>query len=88
MMFRPLLNCAKSQAGAPLRSGLTPLVANISNFGQWEEAGALTSEERASAIWERNLRDYKPPAKGAPVADSLARYIDVKNRADGAHPLK
>ena len=65
-----------------------PLVADISNFGQWTQAGALSAQSRATAIWEQNLRDFEAPETGAPVADRLARYIEEKTKAGGAPPLE
>jgi len=64
-----------------------PLVADLSNFGTWEAAGAQTSATRATAIWQANLRDFKPPETGAEAADRLADYIARKTRAGGAPPL-
>jgi len=65
-----------------------PLVADLTNFGTWEAAGAQTSAQRATAIWQANLRDYQPPATGAEVAERLARYISEKTAAGGAPPLE
>jgi len=64
-----------------------PLVADLSNFGTWEAAGAQTSATRATAIWQANLRDFKPPETGAEAADRLADYIARKTQAGGAPPL-
>jgi trimethylamine--corrinoid protein Co-methyltransferase len=65
-----------------------PLVADIRNFGQWSEAGAMSSEERATAIWEQNLRDFTPPESSLPIADRLGVYIEQKTKAGGAPPLE
>lgn len=65
-----------------------PLVADLANFGTWEAAGAQSSAQRATAIWQANLRDFQPPATAEGVADRLAGYIAAKTAAGGAPPLE
>lgn len=65
-----------------------PLVADLSNHGAWQDAGAETAETRATAIWEQNLHDFKHPESGLPVQDRLATYIEEKTKAGGALPLE
>lgn len=60
-----------------------PLVADLSNFGTWEAAGAMRSDERATAIWQRVLAEAQPVAQAAEVADRLAPFI-ARRRAEGA----
>jgi trimethylamine--corrinoid protein Co-methyltransferase len=64
-----------------------PLVADLSNHGQWTEAGALRSDQRATAIWQRVLADFRPPAHGAEAAARLAPFIAARTAAGGAPPL-
>jgi trimethylamine--corrinoid protein Co-methyltransferase len=64
-----------------------PLVADLSNHGQWTEAGALRSDQRATAIWQRTLADFRPPAHGAEAAARLAPFIAARTAAGGAPPL-
>ncbi|MFZ1726118.1 MAG: trimethylamine methyltransferase family protein, partial [Albidovulum sp.] len=68
------------------RAFYTPLVADLSNYGNWSAAGARTSTERATSIWKQVLADYTPPATGAGVADRLADYIERCSKAGGAPP--
>lgn len=63
-----------------------PLVADLSNFGSWNEAGALTSTQRATGVWKKTLRDFQPPAHGADAMDRIARYIEDHTTAGGAAP--
>lgn len=65
-----------------------PVVADLSNYGAWEDAGAQTADVRATAIWERLLEDFTPPPTSAPVADRLAEYIEKATKAGGAPPLE
>lgn len=62
----------------------TPLVADLQNFGAWEEAGSKTSAERATAIWKQVLAEYSQPASGAEAAERLAPYIEQKTKEGGA----
>lgn len=62
-----------------------PLVADLSNFGTWEAAGAMRSDERATAIWQRVLAEAQPVAQAAEVADRLAPFI-ARRRAEGGAP--
>jgi trimethylamine--corrinoid protein Co-methyltransferase len=64
-----------------------PLVADLSNHGQWTEAGALRSDQRATAIWQRTLADFRPPAHGEQAAARLAPFIAARTAAGGAPPL-
>ncbi len=61
-----------------------PLVADLSNFGQWSEAGGLSSERRATAIWQRVLAEFQPPAHCAEAEARLAQFIADRTAAGGA----
>ncbi|MFZ5710755.1 MAG: trimethylamine methyltransferase family protein [Pseudomonadota bacterium] len=65
-----------------------PIVADLSNFGTWEAAGARTSAERAVDVWQRALRDFVPPASGAEAEERLARYIEAGRKRGGAAPAE
>jgi trimethylamine---corrinoid protein Co-methyltransferase len=64
-----------------------PLVADLSNFGSWQENGGLSSADRATEVWKRTLADFKAPegceAREARVADLIERGT----AAGGAAPL-
>jgi trimethylamine--corrinoid protein Co-methyltransferase len=64
-----------------------PLVADLSNFGQWTDAGSRTSTERATAIWKSCLRDFKSPAQAGERVERIAQYIETKSAKGGASPL-
>lgn len=61
-----------------------PLVADLQNFGAWEDAGSQTSAQRATGIWKRVLADFTPPPIGADAKDRLAPYIAQMTAAGGA----
>ena len=64
-----------------------PLVADLSNHGQWTEGGALRSDQRATAIWQRLLANFQPPPHGAEAAVRLAPFIAARTGQGGATPL-
>ena len=63
-----------------------PVVADLSNFGSWSEAGGLTAAERATAVWKDALARHVPPAHGAVAADRLRDFIAKRTAAGGAPP--
>lgn len=63
-----------------------PLVADLSNHGLWTENGAQTADQRATAVWQRTLRDFTPPAACEGIRDRLAPYIADRIQAGGMAP--
>jgi trimethylamine--corrinoid protein Co-methyltransferase len=53
----------------------TPLVSDWRNFETWEEAGALTTTQRANAIWKQMLKAYEKPPMDPAVAEALQAYV-------------
>ena len=58
-----------------------PLVADLSNFGTWEAAGSVPSQERATSLWQARLAEFTPPAGSAErlgrMAERLARMYET-----------
>ena len=63
-----------------------PLLADLGNFGSWEEAGGMTSTERAVAIWKSALAAHRPPPHAAAAAGRIENYIAQRTAAGGAPP--
>jgi trimethylamine--corrinoid protein Co-methyltransferase len=63
-----------------------PLVADLSNFGRWNDAGALTSTQRATGIWKSTLRDFTAPKHSGDAAERMRSYIEGHTAAGGALP--
>lgn len=61
-----------------------PLVADLSNHGAWTEAGALTADQRATAIWKQRLADFTPPEACDNVADRLDGFVQSRSETGGA----
>lgn len=64
-----------------------PLVADLSNFGSWEEAGAETAATRATRIWQGILADFKAPAGCDEAVARIEQFIADRTAAGGATPL-
>ena len=63
------------------------LVADLSNYGSWQEAGGLSVDERATPIWQAILdKDQRPNIDQAKI-QALHEYIDRKTQAGGAPPV-
>lgn len=64
----------------------SPLVADLSNHGRWTETGALTADQRATAIWKRALETCGQPAHAAAAAERIAPFIASRTVAGGVAP--
>ena len=64
-----------------------PLVADLSNFGAWSEAGARTATERANDIWKRRLAEFEAPASAAACGEALDGFIARRTAQGGAEPV-
>lgn len=65
-----------------------PLVADLSNFGSWTEAGSQTSAQRATAIWKARLDVFQAPESGAVARERLAPFVEAMTQKGGALPLE
>jgi trimethylamine--corrinoid protein Co-methyltransferase len=64
-----------------------PLVADLSNFGNWTEAGSKTATERAQTVWRRIVADFTPPAATTGVSEILDPFIAQRTAEGGAAPV-
>src|SRR5581483_9406177 len=64
-----------------------PLVADLSNFGNWTEAGSKTATERAQGVWHKILAEYQPPARGEEIGAMLESFIARRTQEGGAGPV-
>jgi trimethylamine--corrinoid protein Co-methyltransferase len=63
-----------------------PLVADWSNFGTWTDAGALSSEQRATEIWKRRIAEHAPPVVDPGRLEELDEFIARRTAEGGAPP--
>ena len=61
-----------------------PLVADLSNFGTWEAAGSVPSQERATSLWQARLAEFTPPAGSAERLGRMAERLSQMREAGGA----
>ncbi|MEM9472817.1 MAG: trimethylamine methyltransferase family protein, partial [Pseudomonadota bacterium] len=52
-----------------------PLVSNWQNYENWQSAGGLTAEQRATVIWKQALAEYEQPAMDPAIREHLDTYI-------------
>ena len=64
-----------------------PLVADLSNFGNWTESGSITTTRRAHALWKRLLADFTAPASARACASALDGFIARRTEEGGAAPV-
>jgi trimethylamine--corrinoid protein Co-methyltransferase len=60
-----------------------PILSDWRNYESWREAGALTAEQRANAIWKQLLADYQPPPLDPAIDEALKAFVDRRKREGG-----
>ena len=51
-------------------------IAHSNSYEQWLEEGRLDDEERACALWKRQLQEYQPPDLDEATDEALLAYIE------------
>jgi trimethylamine--corrinoid protein Co-methyltransferase len=64
-----------------------PLVADLSNFGNWTESGAKTATERANGIWKRVVDEYRPIERSGEIGEALDGFIAKRMSEGGAEAV-
>jgi trimethylamine--corrinoid protein Co-methyltransferase len=64
-----------------------PLVSDWRNAGSWAEDGAKTATERATGIWQSELKRYVAPARDLAVVEALDAYVARRKEEGGAPPV-
>ena len=59
---------------------------DLSNFGQWSDAGGKTADERATDIWQARLADHVDPAFDPQRLAHLDAFIAKRTAEGGAPP--
>jgi trimethylamine---corrinoid protein Co-methyltransferase len=64
-----------------------PLVSDWRNAGQWADDGSKTATERASGIWQNELKRYVAPVRDAGIVEALDAYVARRVEEGGAPPI-
>jgi trimethylamine---corrinoid protein Co-methyltransferase len=64
-----------------------PLVSDWRNAGQWADDGSKTATERASNIWQSELKRYVAPARDPAIVEALNAYVERRKTEGGAPPI-
>jgi trimethylamine--corrinoid protein Co-methyltransferase len=60
-----------------------PILSDWRNFETWREAGALTADQRANAIWKQLLVDYQQPPLDPARDEALKEFVERRRREGG-----
>ena len=61
-----------------------PMLSDWRNFETWREAGALTADKRANALWKQLLAEFEPPPIDPAIDEALKDFIERRKREGGA----
>jgi trimethylamine--corrinoid protein Co-methyltransferase len=61
-----------------------PFLSERRNFESWQEAGSLSTEQRANGIWKALLESYQPPALDPAIDEALQDYVDRRKTSHGS----
>ena len=64
-----------------------PLVADWSNYGQWQENGALSATQRANRVWKETVRRFEPPTVNAARLERVDAFVARRKTQGGAPPV-
>ena len=62
-----------------------PFLSDWSNFGDWEERGAVRTPQRANKVWKWILAEFEAPRMDAAIREELATFV-VKRKEEGGAP--
>lgn len=62
-----------------------PLLSDWTNFGAWEEAGSHDALDRATAVWQRALEEYRQPPLDPTIREELDAYVAHRREEIGSN---
>ena len=65
----------------------TPIVADLNNYGTWEANGSLSSDKRATRVWQEALHNFEPPKKSEEFSGRAQNLIIDLKEQGGAYPV-
>ena len=60
-----------------------PMISDWRNFETWREAGALTADKRANAIWKQLLAEFQPPPLDVAKEEALKDFVERRKHEGG-----
>ena len=60
-----------------------PILSDWRNFETWREAGALTADKRANAIWKQLLAEFQPPPLDVAKEEALKDFVERRKHEGG-----
>jgi trimethylamine---corrinoid protein Co-methyltransferase len=60
-----------------------PMLSDWQNYEGWEAAGAHDALDRATALWQKALKEYEEPAMDPAVREALEAYVARRREAIG-----
>jgi trimethylamine--corrinoid protein Co-methyltransferase len=63
-----------------------PVVFSRTNYEQWTEEGSRTTDERATAVWEKALDDYQAPPLDDAISAAMNEFVERRVTEGGAAP--
>ena len=63
------------------------LVADLSNFGNWTNAGAKDATQRANGVWKQRLAECEAPVGDPEALAALQDFIQARTLQGGAAPV-
>jgi trimethylamine--corrinoid protein Co-methyltransferase len=64
-----------------------PLVADLSNFGTWTQAGEMNATQRANALWKQRLANFQAPSLNGDALAALHDFVQQCTEKGGAAPV-
>ncbi len=60
-----------------------PLLSDWQNYGAWSASGSLNTTQRATALWQRALREYQQPSLDEARREELNHYVATRKEQIG-----
>jgi trimethylamine---corrinoid protein Co-methyltransferase len=61
-----------------------PLISSTQNYGAWLEAGAKSSAERATLVWQEALKNYQKPDLKPERLEAMRDFVSIRKKQGGA----
>jgi trimethylamine--corrinoid protein Co-methyltransferase len=62
----------------------SPIISDWRNFESWDEGGRPTADQKANAIWQKELEAYERPPMDAAIEEELDAFVSLRKSQGGA----